>query len=322
MFQREMIQTQRRRPYRGVVKSANLSHIAQVCAASARHVPDCFQALVMQGRPLLFEVACSPDSVLTAQMQKRVGREDAAQRLSYWNGFDLTKGEGVKLVIHKIQQDRPGHVWISTECGPFSRMQQVNQRNDKQKEELRQKRENCIKQYVGGLIIYSYGCQNGIPCTWEWAETCDAWRLPMVQNVFKKWGPQMVVVKGCRVNLRDPKSHGLLGKGWKLATTDENLARHMDLPCKCNQPHVPCQGALTRRSAYYTDDFARRVCRAIWEGLSWQELSDELVGNTRFPGQFTPKENSCCCAEVRHPKSELACHVCDPGNPKEFCGGW
>ena len=49
----------------------------------------------------------------------------------------------------------------------------------------------------------------------------------MVQRVFQKYQPQFCIVKGCRVNLRDPKSGAYLGKGWKLATTHELLAKRM-----------------------------------------------------------------------------------------------
>ena len=40
----------------------------------------------------------------------------------------------------------------------------------------------------------------------------------MVQRVFHKFNPFMVVTKGCRVGLRDSKTRGLMQKGWKLAS--------------------------------------------------------------------------------------------------------
>ena len=282
-------------------------------AMADRVVPDHFQSLVAHDRPFLFEVACSPDSILTEQMQKKMGSENAAKRFAHWNGYDLTKTHGVRGVIRKIDEESPLHVWISTECGPFSRMQNLNQRTPEQREALRQKREDCMRQYVGGLAIYTHCCQQGIPCTWEWSETCDAWRLPMVQKVFQKWNPYMIVVKGCRVNLRDVKSRRLLGKGWKLATTHELLATKMHLPCTCTNPreHELCQGKLTRESAFYTDEFARRVCRAIVEGVSWKHLSLELTGGKSRPQEYSSSQPQCTCQDLRHPKSELHCNVCE-----------
>ena len=142
----------------------------------------------------------------------------------------------------------------------------------------------------------------------------------MVQKVFQKWKPHMVVTKGCRVELRDPKSRQLLGKGWKLATTHERLAQAMELPCNCNGPHAPCQGRLTRASAYYTDQFARRVCRVLLQGAEWSALTEELEGSRRYPNEFVQTPPSCSCAEVQHPRSDMTCHVCMGVGPGQFCG--
>lgn len=151
----------------GCVKSSDPSTARKLDVMAARMGPDNFQEVVASRRPLLFEIACGPDSVLTTNMRKLTGKENSAERLSFWNGYDLTKSQGVRSVMAKIDKDQPMHVWLSLECGPFSRMQNVNQRNDRQREELAQKRVNCIRQYVGGLLIYSHCVQQGIPVTWE-----------------------------------------------------------------------------------------------------------------------------------------------------------
>lgn len=218
----------------------------------------------------------------------------------------------------KIDQDKPTHVWLSLECGPFSRMQNVNQRNEQQKEDLRKKRNNCIRQYVGGLLIYVHCYQRGIPCTWEWSETNDAWRLPMVQRVFQRYPPNFCMVKGCRVRLRDPKGRGLLQTGWKLATTHQTMASHMNLPCMCDpKEHVRCEGNLTRMTAYYTDDFARRVCRAIILELDNQALWGELRGVGEIPVERFGTEVKCSCGDIQHPRSELRCNVCEMMKEKQ-----
>ena len=289
----------------------------QLNFAAQRSSPETFQQLVSYGRPVLFEVACSPDSVLSTQMSKMTGRSEAAQRLSFWNGYDLTKSAGVRAAMTKIDTCRPMHVWLSLECGPFSQMQNVNQRTPEQREELKQKRENCMRQYVGGLLIYTYCAQLGIPCTWEWSETCNAWRLPMVQRVFNKIKPRFVVTKGCRVQLRDPKGKRLLAKGWKLATTHELLGDRMNLPCTKDHDHALCQGSLTRLSAYYTEDFARRVCRAILDGLNHENLLSELHGNT-FGGTCSMFQDlACTCDLVCHPRSDLRCSTCEKHRDSE-----
>lgn len=139
----------------------------------------------------------------------------------------------------------------------------------------------------------------------------------MVQRVFQKYKPQFCVVKGCRVNLRDPKSGAYLGKGWKLATTHELLAKRMHLPCVCQEKHVLCQGPLTRMSAYYTDVFAKRVCKAIVDGLDFQDLTSELLGQKSFPREFQGHCQGCSCELVCHPKSDLKCNYCEKNREKQ-----
>eukprot|EP00435_Cladocopium_sp_Y103_P053704 s442_g17.t1 len=275
--------------------------------AAHRCDSDTFQSLVSHGRPLLFEIACSPESRLSTCMQQMCGNPEKVRRFAYWNGFDLSKNAGVRAIMGHIERDRPLHVWLSLECGPFSPMQNINQRTEAQREDLKLKRAECMRQYIGGLLIYTFCHQLGIACTWEWSEKCNAWRLPMVQRVFNKIRPRFVVTKGCRVGLADPKTKLLLSKGWKLATTHELVGERMNMPCQGNHDHASCQGHLTRDSAYYTEAFVKRVCRAILDGISHQSLWSEL----RSTQEMSAVPVACSCEDVCHPCSELRCSKCE-----------
>ena len=79
----------------------------------------------------------------------------------------------------------------------------------------------------------------------------------------------MAIVRGCQVNLRN-KQGQLISKGWKLMTTDEKLSQRMNLPCSCHPKtvHVPCEGSVTRETAYYTKEFAKRVCQCVHQGMN------------------------------------------------------
>ena len=251
-----------------------------------RVVPDALSQLYQNNRPLLFEVACSPNSILTSTVQRMTGNPESARRLSFFNGFDLSSGTGVRQVLREVTRHRPEHVWLSLECGPFSRIQHLNRRTEQQRKELELKRTEALKQYVGGLVVYLECHRLGISATWEWSETCEAWRLPMVQKVFNKVQPQMCVVKGCAVGLRS-KTGILLGKGWKIATTHVLLAERMRLPCQCEPglKHAVCEGSMTRESAYYTPRFAEIVSKSLLQGCSHAEavnlLSSEALSSSR-----------------------------------------
>ena len=213
-----------------------------------RVLPDAFTALLQTKRPLLFEVACSPDSILTKTVQCATGDVESARRLSYFNGFDFSSGSGVRQVLQEIYKCKPVHVWLSLECGPYSRMQNLNRRMEQRRRDLEAKRAAVLKQYLGGLVVYavwvSLRLGNGL-------RHCEAWTLPMVQKVFAKIQAMMCVcVKGCAVGLKS-KHQELIGKGWKLATTHELLADRMSLPgmCGAGVKHAVCEGSLTRERA-------------------------------------------------------------------------
>ena len=145
-------------------------------------VPHLFQQLVDLGdsgtqRPILMEVACEPQSLLSQAVQSQTGDPNSAARCSLWN---LSTGVGVRLVIDRIRQERPQNVWIATPCGPFSPLQHTNQRTPEQCEDLRKKRQEPMKIYVGASCVVHVCMQLGIHCIWEWAERSDAWRPPLI----------------------------------------------------------------------------------------------------------------------------------------------
>jgi hypothetical protein len=82
-------------------------------------------------------------------MHDMTGTEKSAMRLSLWNKHDLSTNDGVRSILDKIDVLKPSHVWLSMECGPYSVMQNINQRNPEQKAELERKRREVLKQYVG-----------------------------------------------------------------------------------------------------------------------------------------------------------------------------
>lgn len=164
-------------------------------------LPETLQSLALYDRVHLVEVACSQDSVLTRTMNDLTGSEKAAGRLSIWNQFDLSTDQGVRGVLDVVDKTRPSHVWISTECGPYSVMQNINQRTEEQKMDLELKRKEVLKQYVGAAIVFSYCAQRGIHATWEWSQSCMAWRLPLVQHLSQKYEVFFAVIRGCQVNL-------------------------------------------------------------------------------------------------------------------------
>ena len=82
-------------------------------------VPQVYQSLVNEGRTVLMEVCCSPNSLLTTTVQHLTGQDGSASRCSHWNCGDLGSGKGLKLALQRLEVENPSHVWLSPPCGPF-----------------------------------------------------------------------------------------------------------------------------------------------------------------------------------------------------------
>ena len=285
-------------------KSKQLAYRAQ------RMIPEAFDSMVSSGRIRLLEIACAHDSVLTASMNRASKSEMSAKRCSLYNGYDLSTNDGIHRVIREIDQEKPQHVWMSPICGPFSVMQNINQRTEQQTLDLQQKRREALKQYVGCALIFTYCARRGTHVTWEWSQSCQAWRLPLVQNLVKQFNPHFAVVRGCRVGLVD-ENKDVISKGWKLMTTHALLAKRMNMPCQCppGTLHRKCEGSVTPKTAFYTPQFAKRVCDAIIQGYEEAELIDELRGRTTLPELFGTG-GSCVCHQGKHHEANLTCGEC------------
>ena len=179
-------------------------------------------------------------------------------------------------------------------------------KNARTKEQLEQKRREVLKQYVGGAIVYSYCIQEGIHAGWEWSQSCLAWRLPLVQHLIKKYQVLFAIVRGCQVNVRDPKGR-YISKGWKLMTTNYLMAQRMNLPCQCDSrvEHVTCEGSLTRKSAFYTREFAKKVCEVVLQGYTPKQILDELYENHK--GDLFGKGTFCACEDHHKHGMSLLC---------------
>lgn len=282
---------------------------------STEIVPRVFQDLTQRGKTILVEVACSPESRLSAEIQRLTGDPEAAVRCSHWNGCDLGTSGGVKQVLHTIDVKQPRHVWISPECGPYSPLQAINQRTSQQIQELEEKRKKVLKQYVGASCVYIYCIQRGIHVTWEWAQRCQGWRLPLIQRLVKKYELYFGITQGCRVGLRDPKTQNLLHKGWKLMSTCRKMSDTMNMPCLCPKgyTHARCEGGLAGLSAYYTEEFVRKVATVMLLDITTGMVHDEMKGKTVLPQMFG-EGLACVCSELKDHDSNLVCGFCAGGH--------
>ena len=287
-------------------------------AGAARHleseswsvVPRIFQGLASHQRPLLMEVACERESLLAKAVQEATQNTQAAMRCSLFNNHDLGTDAGVKLVLEQIEAENPSHVWMSPPCGPYSPLQRTNQRSEQQKQELARKRKEALKVYVGCSVIMHHCIQRGTHVTWELSERCDAWRLPLIQNLLRRYQLHTAVVKGCRVNLRDEQKR-LLQKGWKIMTTQPRMAELLHKPCRCDvkYQHGKCEGAMAGKSALYTPEFTKLVVCGLQQELSFYGVQQEGQGISQTPDLFGGGE-TCVCEATCQSGHVQTCSCC------------
>ena len=250
-------------------------------------------------RLMSLEVGCSPTSLLTSTLQETTKDKDSAIRCSYWNGCDLETASGIKKVLQTIDTQHPRHVWISTECGPYSPTQNMNQQTSEQIQALEEKQTKARKQYHGGLVVSKYAQRRGAHVHWEWASRCRAWNLKEIEDWMKTAKTSTAIVSGCNVNLRNEKRQ-LLGKSWRVESTCPNFSQGLDLRCKHGRgAHAQCEGRATRASAYYTKELAKRIVHYI---LHPQEVLTDIMTNNNITEiseclAATGESSHCACQD-------------------------
>lgn len=141
-------------------------------------------------------------------------------------------------------------------------MQNLNQRNDQQKRDLKDKQREARKQHIGGLVVAYHARTLGSEVHWEWSRRCRAWKWKLIDNMRQHMKTQTAVVGGCRVGLVDERTGKVVGKEWRVETTNGDFAQRIHIPClkeACQKEHTPCEGRLTRQSAFYPQQMARHV---------------------------------------------------------------
>ena len=266
--------------------------MSQVAASAIAYksqlvVPNMFEDLTGSNRLELMEIACEPDSLLASAVQARTGRSDAACRSSLWCGHDLATSAGLSRVLEQIRALKPKRVWVSPPCGPYSPLQNVNQRTPAQVQDLKQKRATAQRIYESTLEIVKICLQLGIHVTVELAERCEAWRLPVFQKLRFEMGLHTAVTKGCSVGLKG-QDGSLMQKGWRIVTSHARLAEVMHKPCSCptNYKHAKCEGRNATASARYTKEYVRIAVEALSREGDFQRVMEECSGKSQLPSGF------------------------------------
>ena len=234
-----------------------------------------WQNLVWSQRPLLVELACYPNSILSTEVERRFG-QGSSYRLSDWNGANLETTAGVDFAKQRIRQLRPVHLWISCDCAPFCPLQALNRRTPEQSARLDEKQSQAKIQYQGAIAVAEEAWKLGTEVHWELSQRCQAWNLDIIKDYEQRHGLKRVSCNGCTVGLRTRDGKTALCKAWTITTKNPQLSQHMDLRCQKNHPRGKCERGETAHTARYTSAFARKVVDSLSECELWSRIIDEL----------------------------------------------
>ena len=276
-------------------------------------VPQVFQSLAGHHRPILMEIAQEPNRLFVDAVCRAADNKQAASQCGHWNGGDLSTGAGVKHVLQRIQLECPQTVWFSLPSGAFSPLQRMHNRNEEHEAQLKEKRREAQKVYVGALCVAEYCVQHGVHVVWFWPENSQAWRLPNIQRFQKRHELYVSVSKGCTMNVR-AEGGKLARLGYKVMTTHQNLAEALNKPCRCPQgtQHAQLQTERAISRELITKEYANRVAQALLQELSFQAVHLECAGRTSLPDSFGRGE-TCTCGEVPHVPEVGVCASCVTG---------
>ena len=208
-------------------------------------------------------------------MQKKKGHGSVC-RISAWNGCDMSTQAGLDKARELRSKLRPRDLWASVPCGPWSTLQNLNQKTEKQRQELQKKRAKSFRIIRNTLILIKDQVEDGGDAHWEWPKGCQGYKLPVVIKVVDELGMFEAIINGCMVGLRG-QTGGLLAKPWKIMTTSKVMAKRMNLRCQGNHEHDPCMGSQTAAaSAYYPKAMADRAVSAMLEATTWQDTMQEI----------------------------------------------
>ncbi|CAK0885734.1 unnamed protein product [Prorocentrum cordatum] len=265
------------------------------CIKENDHTED-LEALLAHGRVKLLEVACSPASILSAQMAEKCG-EDAIRRASSWNGHKLGTPDGSQKASETRDESEPDHLWISTKSGPLSTLTLgFNGPNPARAEAASKRRLQAIKEREGAVqLVYDHVAQ-GRHAHWEWPIKRERWGHAMIRQMVEDGARAAVKVARCQLGVKNERGDPLL-KEWLIATTFPNRAARKAMECPGGHLHGELTGGgPTTSTGYYTDELAKRTARAMIEERApcyrelWNNMTDADAQGER--AQAAGKENA------------------------------
>ena len=138
----------------------------------------------MKKSPDFLEVACAPDSRLSAGFEKA---GYVSKRINYREGFDLESTTGTKMFQHEMKLNTPRLVWVSLPCTRLSPLVNLTARDEDQWAvfEKRQSRDLKRADEVSEGIVEVL--DRDIDFAWEWpTNATKGWQSKAIKRILRR----------------------------------------------------------------------------------------------------------------------------------------
>ena len=228
----------------------------------------------VSGHPDFMEVACAPESSLSAEMMKQ---GYSIKRINYREGYDLESKRGTSMLRQEMTLNTPRMAWISLPCTRLSPLVNLTQRTPDEWATFEKKQQADLRradEVSDGICI---GLEQGMDFAWEWpTNPSKGWKSRAITKLLKKLrqlGRPVFWARfhGCAYGL---EYNGLpIQKSWTVLTSCRQIWMGLSHRCPGHSEHLQCRGKVAQFSAYYPPKMVTAVVKAII--ASWNEGEDK-----------------------------------------------
>ena len=159
----------------------------------------------------IMEIACSPNSTLTATFQNH---GYTGLRVNYLTGFNLDAKHGTAKLATPIAETKPRLTWVSMSCTRLSALQNLTPRTPEEMDRFlhRRGRDLCRNDEV--VQSLEPVLESGDDIAWEWPTTATAgWKSKAIARLHRlaaKHNRRLhwIRIDGCASGLQRQRSHG------------------------------------------------------------------------------------------------------------------
>ena len=224
--------------------------------------------------------------------------------------------------LKDIIEENPGiDLWASLPCSPWSQWQYLNAHRygEQYRKKLAKSRELSLKLLNRFVELARHVKAGGGDVHFEWPRHALGWRQNALCKLIREIDMMVVNFDGCAVGLVDKAGTPFLKK-WRLATTNERLARTFaDKRCKHDHSfeHAQIVGSNTPTTAIYPVYMCELVFSALFPEIVYRDVpAMPVMQSCEHVSQHVPNEpleGAVLEAVVYESVDSFAC----PADPEE-----